>query len=121
MADHIEFGIEAEKRAREFLQKKNYQIICTNYRYLKAEIDIIAKDLSKNEIVIVEVKARENPLIEPELAVNKKKRKLLIMAADDFICKNEIKLDTRFDIVSVEKSNNQWSFLHIEDAFLAFE
>lgn len=121
MAQHNEFGKEAERRACEFLKQKNYTILKKNWRYLKAEIDIIAQDPSKNEIVIVEVKARINPLIEPELAVTKKKRELLVMAANEYIVSNEIDLETRFDIISVEVKKSEWGFEHIENAFLAFE
>lgn len=122
MADHNEFGIEAEKRAAQFLEEKNYKILKRNWRYMKAEIDIIAEDLSRNQIVIVEVKARKiNPLVDAEIAVTSKKRKLLIKAADAFIVENEIALETRFDIISLYKSNSGWEIQHLENAFFAYE
>lgn len=122
MANHNDFGKEAEFRAAKFLEKKNYEILKRNWRFLKAEIDIIAKDLTSNQIVIVEVKARKaNPLVEPELAVTKTKRKLLVQAADHFIVSNEITLETRFDIITVSKSGTEWKINHIENAFLSFE
>lgn len=122
MAQHNEFGKEAEFRAAKFLEKKNYEILKRNWRFLKAEIDIIAKDLTTNQIVIVEVKARKaNPLVEPELAVTKAKRKLLVQAADHFIISNEINLETRFDIIGIYKSDSAWIINHIENAFLCFE
>ena len=43
MADHNDFGKKAEDLATEFLIKKNYKIITRNFRFLKAEIDIIAE------------------------------------------------------------------------------
>ena len=122
MAQNNEFGKEAEFRAAKFLEKKNYEILKRNWRFLKAEIDIIAKDLTTNQIVIVEVKARKaNPLVEPELAVTKAKRKLLVQAADHFIISNEINLETRFDIIGIYKSDSEWIINHIENAFLCFE
>lgn len=122
MAQHNEFGKEAEFRAAKFLEKKNYEILKRNWRFLKAEIDIIAKDLNTNQIVIVEVKARKsNPLVEPEEAVTKGKRKLLVQAADYFIVSNEIDSETRFDIIGVYKSGTEWKINHIENAFLCFE
>jgi len=122
MAQHNECGKEAEFRAAKFLEKKNYEILKRNWRFLKAEIDIIAKDLTTNQIVIVEVKARKaNPLVEPELAVTKAKRKLLVQAADHFIISNEINLETRFDIIGIYKSDSEWIINHIENAFLCFE
>ena len=43
MADHNELGTKGEKLAIDFLIKNGYQILEKNYRYLKAEVDIIAK------------------------------------------------------------------------------
>lgn len=122
MADHNLFGIEAEKQAADYLEKKGYEIIERNWTFLKAEIDIIARDPEKDELVIVEVKARKkDPLVLPELAVNKKKRRLLITAADEYIVSNEIDMDCRFDIISIEKSKDEWFIDHIENAFFSFE
>ena len=59
MAYHVhfqQFGALAEKLAATFLQKKGFTILEHNYRYQKAEIDIIAK--KNNLLVFVEVKAR---------------------------------------------------------------
>lgn len=122
MANHNEFGEEAEFRAAKYLEQKNYKILKRNYRYLKAEIDIIAEDSERNQIVIVEVKARKaNPLVDAEIAVTKKKRKLLVQAADAYIVENEIEWETRFDIISMYKSNLGWEIQHMENAFFAYE
>ena len=43
MAEHNELGKEGEKLAVEFLLKNDYKILEKNYRYLKAEVDIIAQ------------------------------------------------------------------------------
>ena len=51
MADHNEFGKLAEELAEQFLVKKNYKILAKNFRYQKAEIDIIAE--FENQIIIV--------------------------------------------------------------------
>lgn len=121
MANHNDFGKEAEEKAVGFLKEKNYTILKRNWRFQKAEVDIIAKDESKNEIVIVEVKARINPMVEIETAITKKKKNLLVMAADEFINSNQIELETRFDLILIEKNNSNWEIEHIEDAFFAFE
>lgn len=122
MADHNEFGKEAERRAAVFLQEKGYKILKRNWRYLKMEIDIIARDPDTNQIVIVEVKARRgHPLVEPEDAVKADKKKLLVKAADQFITSNEIEEETRFDIISIHQFGNEWDINHIDDAFAAYE
>lgn len=58
MSKSYDFGQEAEKRAADFLEKKGYEILARNYRFLKAEIDLIAH--YQNTLVIVEVKARSS-------------------------------------------------------------
>lgn len=73
MAEHNFFGMEAEKRAAMFLEENHYKILRRNWRYLQMEIDIIAEDLSTKEIVIVEVKARTNPMVNPLDAIHSKK------------------------------------------------
>lgn len=68
MAEHNDFGKEAENQAVFFLEQKGYNIIARNFRYLKAELDIIAE--KDNTLVVLEVKARQhNALVEPHEAV----------------------------------------------------
>lgn len=121
MSEHYDFGKRAENAACEFLEAKKYQILERNFRFLKAEVDIIAKQDQK--LVIIEVKARsDNHFINPEDAVNKKKMKLLIMAADAYCQELNEELEVRFDIISVLKtSKNDLEIHHIEDAFQSHE
>lgn len=121
MAEHNDFGNLAEDLAVEYLEKKNYRIIARNFRYQKAEIDIVAEfdDL----IVVTEVKARSyNTLIEPQEAVTKKKIKSIVMCTDFFMQDRTIDKEVRFDIITVlpdEKGVLQIN--HIEDAFQSFD
>jgi putative endonuclease len=43
MAQHNELGKKGEQLAVDFLLKNNYEIIERNYRFDKAEVDIIAR------------------------------------------------------------------------------
>ncbi|MGX9986614.1 YraN family protein [Chryseobacterium sp. POL2] len=121
MAEHNDFGKQAEDAACKFLESYHYEILERNFRFLKAEIDIIAKH--KNTLIIVEVKARaDNHFINPEDAVNKKKMKLLIMAADEYSQSIKQDLEVRFDIISVLKTKeNKLQIQHIPDAFQSHE
>lgn len=121
MADHNEFGKIAEDLAVDFLIKSKYKILVRNFRYLKAEVDIIAE--FENQIVVVEVKARAtDAFLEPQEAVNKKKIKLLISAANYFIEENNINKEVRFDIISVLPNKQKTLEIHhIIDAFQSFE
>jgi putative endonuclease len=121
MATHNDFGILAEDLAAEFLLKNGYKILVRNFRYQKAEIDIITEKDSL--IIIVEVKARSTDVFNlPQEAVNKKKIKLLVSAADHYLEKFNKDQEVRFDIISVlpdEKGN--LSIEHIINAFEAFD
>jgi len=121
MADHNDFGKIAEDLAVDFLVKNQYKILARNFRYLKAEVDIIAE--FENQIVIVEVKARNtDAFLEPQEAVNKKKIKLLISASNYFIEENNIDKEVRFDIISVLPNKQKTLEIHhIIDAFQSFE
>ncbi|MFC4164904.1 YraN family protein [Epilithonimonas zeae] len=121
MADHNDFGKIAEDLAVDFLIKNQYKILVRNFRYLKAEVDIIAE--FENQIIIVEVKARNtDAFLEPQEAVNKKKIKLLISAANYFIEENNIDKEVRFDIISVLPNKQKTLEIHhIIDAFQSFE
>ena len=68
-----EIGKIGEDIACSYLEKNNYKIICRNYRTKTGEIDIIARDITK-EIVFIEVKTRQNLKYGyPIDAINKQK------------------------------------------------
>jgi putative endonuclease len=116
MAEHNELGKSGEDYAYEYLERKGFNILQKNWFHNKDEIDIIA--IHENVLVIVEVKTRSTLYFgEPQIFVNKKKQAFLIRAANAYIMKNDIQLETRFDIISVVLSNNRVSIKHIEDAF----
>ena len=119
MATHNELGREGEQLACSYLQAKGYAILHRNYRYRKAEIDIIAK--LGELLVIVEVKYRSNNYVANIAeAVNKKKINLLVMAADHYVSSHDLKLEVRFDIITILKNSDTPTIEHIEDAFYHF-
>ncbi|MEM1336971.1 MAG: YraN family protein [Bacteroidota bacterium] len=119
MGKHNDFGRLGEEIAADFLVKKGYQICHTNYRYQKAEIDIVA--LKGNILAIVEVKSRSSDQLQ-EIAetVSRKKIKLLVAAADDYVLQNNLDVEVRFDIITLLKKNNNFVLEHLEDAFYHF-
>ena len=120
MSESFDFGREAENFAVDYFTALGYEIVAKNFFYNKAEIDLILKN--ENEIIMVEVKARKSINInKPEDAVNQKKKKLLIKAANEFILRNKLNADVRFDILALVKQNDCWDINHIKDAFNALE
>lgn len=121
MAEHNDFGNLAEDLAAEFLTAKNYKILVRNFRYQKAEIDIIAE--FENLIVVTEVKARGTDFfMEPQEAVTKKKIKSIVLCADFFMRERNIDKEVRFDIITVlPDQSGRLQITHIEDAFQSFD
>ena len=115
MAEHNITGQKGEEMAAKFLADKGYSILETNWRFKNLEADIIA---TKSKIlVIAEVKTRRsNYFGEPETFVNKQKQKNLIKTAQEYIQRNNLDLEVRFDIISIIM-NDTSSVKHIEDAF----
>lgn len=119
MAQHNELGTKGEQLAIDFLLKNGYQILEKNYRYLKAEVDIIA--LKNNILVAVEVKTRSTAFFgNPQDFVNPKKIKLLVSAIDHYVEKRDLDVEVRFDIIAIINEKNATTIEHLEDAFLHF-
>ena len=117
MAKHNELGKHGEELAFQYLTEKGYEILERNWRNIHKEIDIIAKD--KEELVIVEVKTRQSDDHgEPDLAVTRQKQTRLIYAANAYIFKYNLDINTRFDIISIVFKDGNPVIEHIEDAFL---
>lgn len=113
----INTGKEGENLAVSYLIKKNYKIEAVNWRFRRAEVDIIAKDGSF--LVFCEVKTRTNISFgDPAEFVNQKKIKLLSDAASAYMIENDYQGEFRFDILSVFMKNTQeYRIAHYEDAF----
>ncbi len=119
MAQHNELGKKGEQLAIDLLIKKGYTILDKNWRYLKAEIDIIAQ---KGEILaVVEVKTRSSDYFgNPQDFVNPKKIKLLVTAIDEYVQSKNLDVEVRFDIIAIIKNKHKTTIEHLENAFYHF-
>lgn len=119
MAIHHELGKKGEQIAIDFLVKNDYKILEKNYRYLKAEIDIIAQ--KKDVLVAVEVKTRSTDYFgNPQDFVNPKKIKLLLSAIDNYVISKDLDVEVRFDIIAIIHQHKTPQITHLKDAFLHF-
>jgi putative endonuclease len=119
MAQHNELGKKGEQLAVDFLLKNNYVIIERNYRFDKAEVDIIAT--KHNVLAIVEVKTRSTTDFgNPQDFVKPKQIKNLVKAVDEYITENDLDLEVRFDIMAIVKEGNGYKIEHLENAFYHF-
>ncbi|AZA47865.1 YraN family protein [Chryseobacterium carnipullorum] len=121
MATHNDFGKIAEDLAAEYLQKNGYKVVKRNFRFQKAEIDIIAE--KENLIIIVEVKARStDAFILPQEAVTKAKIRSVVSAANHYLEEFNRNNEVRFDIISVLPDERKNLIIeHITDAFEALD
>ncbi|SHG25289.1 YraN family protein [Chryseobacterium sp. OV279] len=121
MATHNDFGKIAEDLAAEYLQKNGYKVLTRNFRFQKAEIDIIAE--KEDLIIIIEVKARStDAFMLPQEAVTKTKIKSIVTAANHYLEEFKRNNEVRFDIISVlPDEKKKLTIEHITDAFEAFD
>jgi len=119
LASHNDLGKEGELLAVEYLLKNGYAIIEQNYRFKKAEIDIIAQ---KAEVLaVVEVKTRSTDFFgEPYEFVKPKQQKLIYKAIDEYVIQHDLDVHVRFDIISIVITPQKTSIEHLKDAFFPF-
>ena len=116
MPQNNELGRAGELLAIKYLKDIGYEILEVNWRDKHKEIDIIARE--NDRIVFVEVKTRKNTRYgSPVEAVNMKKQKHIVDAAEEYIEKNNIELETRFDIISIIMDREKHGINHIKEAF----
>lgn len=116
MGNNNELGRKGEGIAVDFLRNSGYDILETNYRYRRGEIDLIAR--KEKLLIFVEVKLRSRTDYGyPEMAVDDKKAGLIMETAENYLQNNDWKHDIRFDIISVvTKENKVVEVEHFEDA-----
>jgi putative endonuclease len=116
MTSKMQTGSEGEIRAAEYLAGKGYEVLEKNYRYGRAEIDLIVK--RNNWLVFVEVKTRSGSDFGfPEEFVDRAKEELILMAAENYIYKINWEGNVRYDIVSLLGTGFEREIVHFEDAF----
>jgi putative endonuclease len=114
---NVQTGRQGEEAARDFLRKKGYHILQSNYRTRFGEIDIIARD--KDTLCFVEVKTRYSQAFgSPYEAVMETKQRTISRVAVYYLKEHNL-LDTkaRFDIVSVVRESGNVRCELIKNAF----
>lgn len=116
----IEKGKEGELLVAQHLMKNGYSIVNQNYRKRFGEIDLIAK--KDDTLVFVEVKWRNNPLIDPAELISYPKQKKIIGIAKQFLSKHtNLDVVCRFDVALIEQNNNSLNLQYIPNAFTSFD
>ena len=119
MAAHNELGLLGEQLAIDFLIEKGYEIRERNWRFQKAEVDIIAQ--RGPLLAIVEVKTRSTRFFgDPQEFIKEQKIKLLTKAVDHYVVAQDLDVEVRFDVIGIVKNHLETSIIHLEDAFYHF-
>ncbi|MBU3820762.1 YraN family protein [Flavobacteriaceae bacterium XHP0103] len=119
MAQHNELGKKGEQLAIDFLLENGYVILEHNYRFEKAEVDIIA--LKEDTLAIIEVKTRSTADFgNPQDFVKPKQIQRLVKAVDGYVITNSLNVEVRFDIIAILKEGKHFKIEHLKDAFYHF-
>ncbi len=117
MALHNAIGKKGEELARSFLITQGYRILENNWRYRRAEVDIIAMD--GEILVFVEVKTRtDDKFGRPEEFITLKKEQFMADAASAYMEQIGHDWEIRFDFVAILLQGDQHAEIeHFKDAF----
>lgn len=112
-----EWGRLGEELTKDYLASKGYAITETNWRSgNKLEVDLISEQ--GEEMVFIEVKTRNGKYNSAEDAIDEKKIKQLVKAANAYLGMQEREYVARFDVALVEGSPSDYEFTYIENAFI---
>ena len=97
-----ETGILGERLAKDFLQKRGYHIVETNYRCPEGEIDIIAKH--EDYLVFIEVRTKKSLKFgTPEESITPAKKERMRAAAFHYQqTHDDLPPLWRIDVVAIE-------------------
>lgn len=121
MAESYELGKQGEELAANMMTRQGMHIIEQRWKSHHYEIDIIAFDPSTNEMVFCEVKTRRS--VEwgrPEDAIDWRKIKYTVRAADHYMKMTKCTISVRFDVFAIViPPKGEPDILQIKDAFYA--
>ena len=116
MASKKVIGDKGEEEACHYLIANGYHILERNWRFGRAEIDIIGQ--LEEELVFIEVKTRKNNMFGyPETFLSESQQERIHLAAEHFIKERDWKGRNRFDIISIIMDPQKPELEHFEDAF----
>ena len=117
MAKHLDTGKLGEEIAVAHLRQQGLEVLETNWRHRRLEVDIIAMEASV--LVFVEVKTRSYDYFgRPEEFVSPAKERHIAKAAAAYMEQTGHDWAMRFDVVAVLKEKNGgFKVEHIRDAF----
>lgn len=100
-----EVGAMGEEMAASHLVAAGYEILARNWRCRAGEIDIIARDGDRSEVVLIEVKTRAvqggDATLAPELSVDRHKQDRYQRMALLYLSAHPELVSVRFDVIAI--------------------
>ncbi len=109
-------GSFGEKLSCRYLEKSNYNILDKNFKCSQGEIDIIAFDNEKRELVFIEVKTRTNFNYGlPSEAVDTVKKKHILNSVKYYLyCKRLQNVFIRIDVIEIVLNRERYKLNHLK-------
>ena len=110
-------GDLGEEIARRYLSRKGYEVVESNYRTRRGELDLISR--FHNILVIVEVKLRRGTAYGTPLeAVTPLKQQAIRLMTEEYLAERAPEFQAlRFDVIGILIRSGRPEITHIEDAF----
>jgi len=116
LAKHNKLGKDGELIAFMVLQRDGFAILETNWRFQKAEVDIIAQ--KDGFLIFIEVKTRGSKKFgNPSDSIDKKKISIYKDAVEGYLEQYPSELEVRFDVVNIIIGKDETEIEHIPNAF----
>ena len=116
MVKHNKLGKDGELIAFMVLQRDGFTILETNWRFQKAEVDIIAQ--KDGFLIFIEVKTRGSKKFgNPSDSIGQKKINLYKDAVEGYLEQYPSELEVRFDVVNIIIGKDETKIEHIANAF----
>lgn len=111
-----EIGDLGEELAVRYLVQLDYKVIERNFECRQGEIDIIAIDQNKNELVFIEVKTRRSNLYgKPIEAVSDVKKKHLLNAIRYYLYQRNLQDEyIRVDVIEIYLVKSRYKVNHVK-------
>jgi len=112
-----EVGDQGEAQAAAYLHAQGYEMLERNWRWKRAEIDIIAR--YGDVIVFIEVKTRSYDYYgDPALSVTPAQQRRVADAANAYLIRLGHEGELRYDVISVVlRRGESAEMMHYKDAF----
>jgi putative endonuclease len=107
MAEHLEAGEMAERKARRYLERKGLHLVASNYHCRFGELDLVMSD--GEHLVVVEIRYRRHTrFMNPLESITRAKRERIARSTQHFLqrCADYRNHPVRFDVVSVSGPQN---------------